>query len=128
MTTAGRMQVLWITPLRALANDTCEQLQGSADALGAELRVEVRTGDTSSSRRSKQRGDPPFALITTPESLSVMLSYANADKSLRKVNTVVVDEWHELLGRWLIPSFHQMVSIFAGRAILACNWLNRLQG
>jgi ATP-dependent Lhr-like helicase len=95
---ARSLQVLWITPLRALANDTCEQLQASADALDADVRVEVRTGDTSSSRRSRQLGDPPFALITTPESLSVMLSYANADKTLRGVHTVVVDEWHELLG------------------------------
>ena len=84
--------------MRALANDTCEQLQSAADALNAEIRVEVRTGDTSSSRRAKQRGDPPFALVTTPESLSVMLSYANADKTLRSIHTVIVDEWHELLG------------------------------
>ena len=81
------LQVLWITPLRALANDTCEQLQSAADALNAEIRVEVRTGDTSRSRRAKQHGDPPYALITTPESLSVMLSYANADKTLRSVHT-----------------------------------------
>lgn len=96
------LQVLWLTPLRALANDTCEQLQHAADAMteGMELslRVETRTGDTSSSKRAKQKSNPPFALITTPESLSVMLSYADGGKSLGKIHTVIVDEWHELLG------------------------------
>ncbi len=96
------LNVLWLTPLRALANDTCKQLQQAADKLTADtnvaLRVETRTGDTSSSKRAKQKSSPPFALITTPESLSVMLSYADGGKSLSKLHTVVVDEWHELIG------------------------------
>lgn len=92
------LQVLWITPLRALANDTAEQLQAAADAMGAGLRVEIRTGDTSSASRSRQRSKPPFALITTPESLSVMLSYATAEQDFSQLHTVIVDEWHELLG------------------------------
>jgi ATP-dependent Lhr-like helicase len=92
------LQVLWITPLRALAADTREQLQSASRAMQAELRIETRTGDTSSSRRSRQRSKPPFALITTPESLSVMLSYADGDKGFSQLHTVVVDEWHELLG------------------------------
>jgi len=92
-----QLKVLWITPLRALASDTREHLEQSAKELGADLEVEMRTGDTSTTRRSKQRNKPPFALVTTPESLSVMLSYPHADRGLSGIHTVVVDEWHELL-------------------------------
>lgn len=92
------LRVLWITPLRALANDTCSNLQEACDALEVPLSVEIRTGDTSSSRRSKQRTQPPFALVTTPESLSVMLSYPSAEIGLQSIHTVIVDEWHELIG------------------------------
>ena len=93
-----RLRVLWITPLRALANDTRNNLERAADALGADIQVEIRTGDTSSSRRTKQRNAPPFALVTTPESLSVMLSYPGAEIGLSGIHTIIVDEWHELLG------------------------------
>lgn len=92
------LRVLWITPLRALANDTCNSLQSACDALDVPVRVEIRTGDTSGSKRSKQRTQPPFALVTTPESLSVMLSYPGAEIGLQNIHTVIVDEWHELMG------------------------------
>ncbi|MFK8052091.1 MAG: ligase-associated DNA damage response DEXH box helicase [Woeseiaceae bacterium] len=92
------LRVLWITPLRALANDTCKSLRTAVDALGSDWQVEMRTGDTSSSARARQRKQPPHALITTPESLSVLLSYADADRWFRNLDTVIVDEWHELLG------------------------------
>ncbi|MBX2879190.1 MAG: ligase-associated DNA damage response DEXH box helicase [Granulosicoccus sp.] len=93
-----RLGVLWITPLRALANDTQLSLQDACDSLDATISVDIRTGDTPGSRRSRQRTDPPFALVTTPESLSVMLSYPGSDIGLSCVHTVIVDEWHELLG------------------------------
>ena len=92
------LQVLWITPLRALASDTCEQLQHAAVALQADIRVEVRTGDTGQSTRASQRSKPPFALVTTPESLSVMLSDTTANNTFENLHTIIVDEWHELLG------------------------------
>ena len=92
------LQVLWITPLRALANDTAENLQAAIQGHDLNLQVQVRTGDTSTSLRSKQRQQPPFALITTPESLSLLLSYADADRTFQHLHTVVVDEWHELMG------------------------------
>ena len=92
------LRVLWITPLRALANDTCSNLQKACDALDVPVNIEIRTGDTSSSKRSKQRTQPPFALVTTPESLSVMLSYPGAEIGLQNIHTVIVDEWHELMG------------------------------
>ncbi len=92
------LRVLWITPLRALATDTRSNLEAASEALGASLNIEIRTGDTSSSRRTKQRQQPPFALVTTPESLSVMLSYPGSEIGLANIHTVIVDEWHELLG------------------------------
>ncbi len=92
------LQVLWITPLRALANDLQRSLTDAARGLGSSWRIEVRTGDTSSALRKRQRERPPAALITTPESLSVMLSYADSHAALASVHTVIVDEWHELLG------------------------------
>ncbi len=94
----GGPRVLWITPLRALAADTRENLAEAAAALGGSWRVEVRTGDTAQSVRARQRRRPPEALITTPESLSVLLSYADGANWFRRLACVVVDEWHELLG------------------------------
>lgn len=92
------LQVLWITPLRALANDTVKNLRKSAIAHGLDVRIESRTGDTSSRIREQQRYEPPFTMVTTPESLSVLLSYKEGEKTLASVHTVIVDEWHELLG------------------------------
>lgn len=92
------LQVLWITPLRALAGDTRENLQSACDAHGLNLDIQLRTGDTSSSVRIRQREKPPFALITTPESLSLLLSYSDTKRTFAKLTTVIVDEWHELLG------------------------------
>lgn len=94
----GGPRVLWITPLRALAVDTRENLADAAAALGSDWRVEVRSGDTSQSVRARQRRRPPEALVTTPESLSVLLSYADGASWFRRLVCVVVDEWHELLG------------------------------
>ena len=92
------LRVLWITPLRALASDTLAALRAPVDELGLPWRVEARTGDTSSADRQKQRRRVPNALVTTPESLSVMLSGDNAQDLFRHLDMVVVDEWHEQLG------------------------------
>lgn len=92
------LQVLWITPLRALANDTLESLRGAVSGLSSDWKVAIRTGDTSSLQRRRQREKPPHALITTPESLSVLLSAADTEAQLANLNAVIVDEWHELMG------------------------------
>ncbi len=92
------LRALWLTPLRALATDTASSLQSACDGLALGWRVELRTGDTSGSVKSRQRERPPRAMVTTPESLSVMLSYAGAQALLSGIRLVVVDEWHELLG------------------------------
>lgn len=92
------LRVLWVTPLRALANDTQQHLQNACTALGADISVEMRTGDTSTTHRNRQRDKPPYALVTTPESLSIMLSYPGAEIGLSGIHTIIVDEWHELMG------------------------------
>ncbi|MEX0430126.1 ligase-associated DNA damage response DEXH box helicase [Spiribacter insolitus] len=94
----GGLRVLWITPLRALAGDTVNNLAAAAAGVGLDWRVEKRTGDTGSSARARQRQRPPEVLVTTPESLSLLLSYRDAARQFRNLNTVVVDEWHELIG------------------------------
>lgn len=92
------IRVLWITPLRALARDLETALQEPLAFFGSPWRVEQRTGDTSSARRAKQRTRPPQALITTPESLSLLLTYGDMVPALSDVDALIVDEWHEFLG------------------------------
>lgn len=92
------LRVLWITPMRALAADTAAGLQEASDEIGAGWRVELRTGDTGSAARARQRKRLPQALVTTPESLSLLLSYADLIPQFAGVSAVIVDEWHELLG------------------------------
>lgn len=92
------LQVLWLTPLKALAADTEVALQQPIADLCLPWSVERRTGDTSSYRKGKQLTDPPSVLITTPESLSLLLSRAESREMFSELRTVVVDEWHELLG------------------------------
>ncbi len=93
------LRVLWMTPLRALAGDTLASLKAAAAALDAPgFTIEGRTGDTSASRKAKQRARLPTAIVTTPESLSLLLTYPECVEQLKGVRAVIVDEWHELLG------------------------------
>ncbi len=94
----GGLQVLWVTPMRALAQDTRQALERLAAPVLPGLRVECRTGDTASSVKARQERQPPEVLVTTPESLCVMLSRAEGLAQLRRLRLVVADEWHELLG------------------------------
>ena len=95
---AAPLQILWITPMRALAADTLRALQAPLEALAPHWQAGARSGDTTSAERSAQDRRLPTALVTTPESLSLMLSRADAQEQLRSVRMVVVDEWHELMG------------------------------
>ncbi len=92
------LRVLWITPLRALAADTLAQLRAPLTELGLGFSVERRTADSSASERRRLRERPPWALVTTPESLSLLLSYPESAERFAALDAVVVDEWHELLG------------------------------
>ncbi len=92
------IQLLWITPMRALANDLVGSLRAPVADLAMPWTVGIRTGDTSAAERKKQKARLPTALVTTPESMSLMLSYPDARERLGELQCVVVDEWHELLG------------------------------
>jgi ATP-dependent Lhr-like helicase len=92
------LRVLWITPLRALAADTAEALIVPVNDLDLPWIVETRTGDTTAASRSRQSRRLPTALVTTPESLSLLLSRENASAQFADLRLVVVDEWHELMG------------------------------
>lgn len=92
------LAVLWITPLRALANDTVESLLMPVREMGLPWTVEQRTGDSSSSLRERQKHQLPNALVTTPESLSLLLSHADSHQKFSALRCIIVDEWHELIG------------------------------
>jgi ATP-dependent Lhr-like helicase len=95
---ASGAQVLWITPMRALAADTTRALQAPLADLASAFTVGQRSGDTGSAERARQDRRLPTALVTTPESLSLLLSRETARADLGDVHTVIVDEWHELMG------------------------------
>ena len=97
LTESPGLQVLWLTPMRALAADTARALQLPLPELAPAWAVGTRTGDTPSAERARQDRRFPAALVTTPESLSLMLTRDNAQAELAGVHTVVVDEWHELI-------------------------------
>ncbi|MGQ3000104.1 MAG: ligase-associated DNA damage response DEXH box helicase [Variovorax sp.] len=96
--TEAPLTVLWVTPMRALSHDTLLALQDAAAALAPSWTLAARTGDTASGERAAQQRRWPTGLVTTPESLSLMLSRADAPDVMKRVRLVVVDEWHELLG------------------------------
>lgn len=91
-------RAVWLTPMRALANDLVKSLEAPIEAFSLPWSLEMRTGDTSSSVRAKQKERLPTALVTTPESLTLLLTYADAREKFAGLQCVVVDEWHELLG------------------------------
>ena len=92
------LRVLWITPMRALAADTQRALEESSAALAPEWTIGSRTGDTTSAERARQSRTLPSALITTPESLSLLLSHAAAREQFAGLDMIIIDEWHELMG------------------------------
>jgi ATP-dependent Lhr-like helicase len=92
------LRVLWITPMRALAGDTALSLSRAIEGAGLAWTVGLRTGDTAAAERAKQARRLPTVLVTTPESLSLLLSQAEARERLAGLRAVIVDEWHELLG------------------------------
>ena len=88
------LHTLYISPLKALAVDVQRNLLNPIAEMGLDIRVETRTGDTPSDRKARQRVKPPHILLTTPESLSLLLSYPDADRLLGGLKTIVVDEVH----------------------------------
>jgi len=95
---APPLTVLWITPMRALAADTLRALQAPLPEMAPGWTSGLRTGDTASGERAAQDRRLPTVLVTTPESVSLLLARADARERLAHVRLVVVDEWHELVG------------------------------
>ena len=90
------LHTLYVSPLKALTHDIGRNLARPVADLGLSLRIEDRTGDTSATQRARQRVDPPHVLLTTPESLALMLSYPEAPKIFGSLARVVIDEIHAL--------------------------------
>ncbi|MFO7798670.1 MAG: ligase-associated DNA damage response DEXH box helicase, partial [Rhodohalobacter sp.] len=91
------LQLLWITPLRALAKDIEQAMQEVVNELNIPWQIQRRTGDVSSSVKQKQKKQMPEVLITTPESLHILLAQKGYPKRFKNLKSVVVDEWHELI-------------------------------
>ncbi|MDS9467074.1 ligase-associated DNA damage response DEXH box helicase [Paracoccus sp. MBLB3053] len=92
----GSVHTLYVSPLKALTADIGRNLARPVAELGLQVRVEDRTGDTGASQRRRQRVDPPEILLTTPESLALMLSYPEAPAIFGGLRRVVLDELHAL--------------------------------
>ena len=89
-----RLHTLYVSPLKALAVDVQRNLLTPIAEMGLDIRVETRSGDTPSDRKSRQRIRPPQILLTTPESLSLLLSYPDSALLFEDLHTIVVDEIH----------------------------------
>jgi ATP-dependent Lhr-like helicase len=92
------LQLLWITPLRALAKDIGRAMAEVIAGLGLQWQVGVRNGDTPTSERQKQKRQMPEVMIITPESLHLLLAQKGYPELFHSLSIIAVDEWHELLG------------------------------
>ena len=90
------MHTLYISPLKALAADIKRNLTTPVAEMGLPVRIEERTGDTTATRRKRQRADPPHIFLTTPESLALLVSYDDAPRMFKGLKRVVIDEIHAL--------------------------------
>ena len=90
------LHTLYVSPLKALAADIKRNLTGPITEMGLPIRVEDRTGDTSSHTKRRQRADPPHILLTTPESLALMVSFEDAHRTFAGLRRIIVDEVHAL--------------------------------
>jgi ATP-dependent helicase Lhr and Lhr-like helicase len=96
--TNNGLQLLWITPLRALAKDISRAMEEAINELGMEWKIGVRNGDTLTGERQRQKKKMPEVLIITPESLHLLLAQKNYPDIFATLSIIAVDEWHELLG------------------------------
>lgn len=92
----GGLHTIYVSPLKALAADIKRNLRTPVDEIGLPIRIEDRTGDTSATRKKRQRADPPHILLTTPESLALLTSYEDSPRMFDGVQRVIVDEIHAL--------------------------------
>lgn len=92
------LKMIWITPLRSLSKDIAKAMQEAIDEIGLDWAVGVRNGDTDPKVRQQQVKNMPEILVATPESLQLLLGQKNHQRFFQNLQTIVVDEWHELLG------------------------------
>jgi ATP-dependent helicase Lhr and Lhr-like helicase len=92
------LQLLWITPLRALAKDIGRAMEEVIAELNMNWKVGIRNGDTSTAERQKQKTRMPEVLIITPESLHLLLAQKGYATIFQSLQIIAVDEWHELIG------------------------------
>ncbi len=92
------LQLLWVTPLRALAKDIGRAMEAVIDELGMQWRIGIRNGDTNTGERQKQKRNMPEVLIITPESLHLFLAQKGYPDFFKTLKIIAVDEWHELIG------------------------------
>jgi len=92
------LKAVWITPLRVLSQEIKQSAERVAADLGTHMTVGIRSGDTSTNERVQQKKQMPDLLITTPESLQLLLGTKSYNKTFKDCSAIVVDEWHELLG------------------------------
>ena len=112
----GRLRLLWIAPLRALSSDIAEAARVMVDGLELDWDVGRRTGDTSAKEKARQKKTLPEVLITTPESVHILMAQKGGSGRLADVDAIVVDEWHELIG-----------SKRGVQMELAISWIKQLQ-
>src|SRR6478736_4203997 len=93
----GGLHTLYISPLKALAVDIARNLERPVAEMGLPIRIETRTGDTPSSKRQRQRRDPPQILLTTPEQLALVLASPDAPYLFGSLKRIVLDELHALV-------------------------------
>ncbi|MGJ1432422.1 ligase-associated DNA damage response DEXH box helicase [Sphingobacterium spiritivorum] len=93
-----KLHTLWITPLRALSKEIYKAANAVSEELDLDYTIELRTGDTTASVRQRQRKTPPQAMITTPESVHLLLASKDSTAYFKSLEFIVIDEWHELLG------------------------------
>ena len=98
MTKKKQLQAIWIAPIRALAKEIKVATERAIEGLGLDWEVAIRSGDTSNKERTAQKKQPPEILITTPESLHLLLASKGYDRYFGHLKAIVVDEWHELIG------------------------------
>lgn len=92
------LHALWITPLRALSQEIFRATTRVSDELGLDYTIGLRTGDTSTGEKARQQKSMPDALVSTPESLQLMLAQKGYAERFKQLRFIIVDEWHELVG------------------------------
>lgn len=94
----GGLQAIWVTPIRALSKEILQSAERAAEAMGIPATIAIRTGDTDNKEKQRIKRSPPNILITTPETIHVLLTQKGYHDYFKNLKAVVIDEWHDLVG------------------------------